>query len=259
MTDRKTILNELNEIESTLGNLSPQNLFAVPYGYFEGLPARIMARIKASEAGNAKDELAYLSPMLSNASKELPYSVPAGFFQNFADRLIAQLKGNDNHKTSEEEIAELSPLLSNLKNKNPYSVPAGYFAGLETRVEKKETRVVSIGGRRWYRLAAAAVFTGIVVVSALLLMNDQPNVMKDPQAWIKKNVNKKISQDKIDELVTLVKTDANTNVNDEIKTANEQAEIKEMMKDIPEKEIEAFLNDAVASTSNDDDINALMN
>jgi hypothetical protein len=259
MTSRNTILNELNEIESTLGNLSPQNLFVVPYGYFEGLPARIMARIKALEAGNAKEELEYLSPMLSNLSKELPYSVPAEFFQNFADRVTQQLTANVNHKTSEEEIAELSPLLSKLKNKNPYSVPAGYFAGLATPGVKKATKIISITGRRWYRFAAAAVVIGIVVVSGWLLLTDQPNVMKDPQAWIKKNVNKKVSQDKIDELVTLVKTEGNTNINDEIKAANEQAEIKEMMKDIPEKEIEAFLNDAVAATSNDDDINALMN
>jgi hypothetical protein len=258
MTNRNIILNELNEIESTLGNLSPQNLYAVPYGYFEGLPARIMARIQASETGNAKEELEYLSPLLGGISKEMPYSVPAGFFQNFADGVMERVNGNVNHKTSEEEIAGLSPLLSGLKNRNPYSVPAGYFDTLETIAKKKETKVISIAGRRWYRLAVAAIVIGIVAVTGLLLMNDQPNVMKDPQAWIKKNVNKKVSQDKIDELVKLVKTDATANISDEAKAAKEEAEIKEMMKDIPEKEIEDFLNDAVVSTSNDD-LNALMN
>lgn len=258
MTNRNSILNELNEIESTLGNLSPQNLYAVPDGYFEGLPAHIMARIKALEASNANEELAYLSPLLSGVSKEMPYSVPAGFFQNFADRVIQRMNENGNHQTSGEEIAELSPLLSSLKNKNPYAVPAGYFDTLETKAEKKGARIISFAGRRLYRLAAAAVVIGIVAITALLLMNNQPNVMKDPQAWIKKNVNKKVSQDKIDELVTLVNTDANATTGDEAKTATEQAEIKEMMKDIPEKEIEDFLNDAVASTSNDD-LNVLMN
>ncbi len=82
--------------------------------------------------------------------------------------------------------------------------------------------------------------------------------MKDPEAWIKKNVNKKVSQDKIDELATLTKTNENSSVTDEAKTTTEQAEIKEMLKDVPEKDIEDFLNDAVALSSNDD-ANSLMN
>ena len=47
-------MSELNELDSTLGNLSPQNLYSVPYGYFEGLPTQIMNRIKALEATNEK-------------------------------------------------------------------------------------------------------------------------------------------------------------------------------------------------------------
>jgi len=56
-----------------------------------------------------------------------------------------------------------------------------------------------------------------------------------------------------------------TEINDRLssKTVEEneaaaQAEVKELMKDIPQKEIDDFLNDAVALESNDD-INALMN
>ena len=258
MTNRNTILNELNEINSTLGNLSPQNLYAVPYGYFEGLPTRIMARIKALEATNTKDELEYLAPLLKTISKETLYAVPANYFQNFADSVMQRIDAGATIQTSEEELESLSPLLSSLKNKNPYSVPAGYFESLETNVDKKETKVISIASRRWYRLAVAAVVIGIVAVTGLLVMNDQPNVMKDPEAWIKKNVNKKVSQDKIDELATLAKTNESSTITDETKTATEQAEIKEMMKDVPEKDIEDFLNDAVALSSNDD-ANSLMN
>ncbi len=258
MTNRNTILNELKEVNSTLGNLSPQNLYAVPYGYFEGLPTRIMARIKALEATSTKEELEYSAPLLNNVSKESLYSVPADYFQNFADDVMQRINGKDVHQSSEEEIQTLSPLLSSLKNRNPYSVPAGYFEALKTAVEKKETKVISIASRRWYRVAVAAVVIGIVAVTGLLLLNDQPNVMKDPEAWIKKNVNKKVSQDKIDELATLTKTNENSTVTDETKTATEQAEIKEMLKDVPEKDIEDFLNDAVALSSNDD-ANSLMN
>jgi len=258
MTNRNTILNELNELESTLGNLSPQNLYAVPNGYFEGLPTRIMTRIKALEATSAKEELEYLSPLLSNASKEMPYSVPTGFFQNFADSVIERLNENVNHQTSEEEIKNLSPLLSSLKNKNPYSVPAGYFETLDKTVvrqpadsfgEKKQAKVISIASRRWYRLAAAAIVIGIVAVTGLMLINKQPNIDKDPQGWIETKL--KGDEDKIDELVTLVNQDAGAKTIEENEEAK-QAEIKELMKDIPEKEIEDFLNDAVALSSNDD-------
>jgi hypothetical protein len=251
MTNRDTILNELKDLESFLGNYSPQNIYTVPNGYFEGLPTQILNRIKALEATDAKEELAYLSPFLSNVSKEIPYSVPAGFFQNLSEDVLKKINEHEDHQTSKEEIEALSLLLSSLKNKNPYSTPAGYFEKLETRVEKKKTKVISITKRRWYRLAVAAVVIGIVAISGLTIFRSkQVDPNKNPQAWIEKNVDKKVSKDKIDEFVKLAE-DESTNVayeKDDVK----HAEIKELMKDVPEKEIEAFLNDAVALESNSD-------
>jgi len=244
-------LNELKDLESFLGNYHPQNIYTVPNGYFEGLPTQILNRIKALEAANAKDELKYLSPFLSNVSKEMPYAVPAGFFQSLSEDVLKKISEHEDYQTSEEEIGSLSPLLSSLKNKNPYSIPAGYFERLETGAEKKETKVISITRRRWYRLAVAAVVIGIVAISGLAIFRSkQVDPNKNPQAWIEKNVDKKVSKDKIDEFVKLAE-DGSTNVayeKDDVK----HAEIKELMKDVPEKEIEAFLNDAVALESNTD-------
>jgi len=251
MTNRNIILNELKDLESFLGNYHPQNIYTVPNGYFEGLPTQILNRIKALEATNAKDELKYLSPLLSNVSKEMPYAVPAGFFQSLSEDVLKKISEHEDYQTSEEEIGSLSPLLSSLKNKNPYSIPAGYFERLETGAEKKETKVISITRRRWYRLAVAAVVIGIVAISGLAIFRSkQVDPNKNPQAWIEKNVDKKVSKDKIDEFVKLAE-DGSTNVayeKDDVK----HAEIKELMKDVPEKEIEAFLNDAVALESNTD-------
>lgn len=263
MTNRNTILNELKDLESSLGSYNPQNIYTVPNGYFEGFPTQILNRIKALEAADAKGELAYLSPLLSNASKEMPYSVPAGYFQNLSDNIVQHLSEHADHQTSEEEIESLSPLLSSLKNKNPYSVPAGYFENLETQTvrkdsfgEKEEAKVITITKRRWYRLAVAAVFIGIVAIGGLLFMNQgQPDIDKNPRAWVNKNVNKKVSQEKIDEFVKLA-GDETINTTEE-SDATKQAEIKELMKDIPEKEIEDFLNDVVALESIETD--ALMN
>ena len=251
MTNRNTILNELADLGSVLANHDTQNIYAVPAGYFEGLADQILDRIKALEANDAKDELSYLSPFLSNVSKEMPYSVPTGFFQNLSEDVLKKISEHEDHQTSKEEIETLSPLLSSLKNKNPYSTPAGYFEKIETRLEKKEAKVISITKRRWYRLAVAAVIIGIVAISGLAIFRSkQVDPNKNPQAWIEKNVDKKVSKDKIDEFVKLAE-DESINVASE-KDDVKHAEIKELMKDIPEKEIVDFLNDAVALESNSD-------
>jgi len=257
MTNRNIILNELKDLESFLGNYHPQNIYTVPNGYFEGLPTQILNRIKALEATNAKEELAYLSPLLGNVPKEMPYSVPAGYFQNLSDDILQRVSEHDDHQTSEEEIERLSPLLSSLKNKNPYSVPAGYFETLETKTEKKETKVISITKRRWYRLAVAAVIIGIISVGGLLFIKPtlQVDPVNNPQAWVENSI-KKVNKDKVDEFVSLADDDSSEKADDESDAAK-QAEIKELMKDVPEKEIEDFLNDAIALESND--TGALMN
>ena len=251
MTNRNTILKELAELGSVLANHDPQNIYAVPAGYFESLADQILNRIKALEANDAKEELSYLSPFLGNVSKEMPYKIPAGFFQDLSDGVLKKISAHEDHQTSEKEIETLSPLLSSLKNKNPYSTPAGYFEKLETRVEKKETKIISITRSRWYRLAVAAAMIGIVAIGGLAIFRSkQVDPNKNPQAWIEKNVDKKVSKDKIDEFVKLAE-DGSANVayeKDDVK----HAEIKELMKDVPEKEIVDFLNDAVALESNND-------
>ena len=251
MTNRNTILKELEELGSVLTNYTPQNIYALPADYFECLAEQILNRIKALEANNAKEELSFLSPFLSNVSKEIPYSVPAGFFQNLSDDVLKRISEHEYHQTSEEEIETLSPLLSSLKNKKPYSVPAGYFEVLETKVEEKETKVISITKRRWYRLAVAALVIGIVAISGLVIFRTkQVDPNKNPQAWIEKNVDKKVSKNKLDEFVKLAEGES-VNVTSE-KDDVKLAEIKELMKDVPEKEIEDFLNDAIALESNGD-------
>lgn len=255
MTDRNTILNELKDLDSTLGNMSPQNLYAVPYGYFEGLPTQIMNRIKALEAADAKEELSYLSPLLSKASKKMPYAVPAGYFQSLNESISYAINIVD--QTSEEEIKSLSPLLSSLKNKNSYSVPAGYFETVETKIEKQEAKVISFTRNRWHRMAIAAAVVGIIAVTGLLLFNrDKTSIDRNPQAWVQKNVINKVSDEKINEFVTLVTP--NGTQKPEENEAAAQAEVKELMRDVSQKEIQDFLNDAVALESNDD-ADALMN
>jgi len=95
-------LNELADLGSDLKDHDPQNIYAVPAGYFEGLPDQILNRVKALEATNAKEELTYLSPLLSKVSKEMPYAVPARFFQDLSEVLLKKISEHEDYQTSED-------------------------------------------------------------------------------------------------------------------------------------------------------------
>ena len=250
MANRNTILNELQNLGSTISKISPQNFYEVPDGYFEGLANQILNRIKALEASTANEELEFLSPVLSSISKENPFTVPDSYFENLSERLMQGIRKHADYQTSDEEISSLSPLLRSINKKSPYSVPAGYFDNLNTVLENKEkAKVISISGRKWYRVAVAAVIVGVVAIGGLLFINPKqidPN--KNPQAWVKKNVNKNVSQEQLADFVALTKgNESNKDLTDNIKTD----EIKELMIGVSEKEIQDFLNDAVALESND--------
>lgn len=176
MTPRENILQELNELRSSLATINTRNMYTVPVGYFDGLAALVLNRIKALEAATASEELGYLSPMLSNISKEMPYTIPAGYFEGLetnnyqlakgetenspsllsgikkempysvpqgyfdglAEKAIQSIRESNNYETAKEELETLSPLLSGLKKEMPYFVPQGYFERLASSTSKEE-------------------------------------------------------------------------------------------------------------------------
>jgi hypothetical protein len=170
MTQRNNILQELNELKSSLADIALQNIYSVPGGYFEGLADRVLNRIKAMEAKNGLDELAYLSPILSNISKQMPYSVPVGYFLGLEEKLMQSVRESSDYQTVKEELETLSPLLSGLNKRMPYNIPQGYFETLHEEASAKagtkpETKVVLINSRKWFRYAAAAVIVGIITLA----------------------------------------------------------------------------------------------
>jgi hypothetical protein len=98
---------------------------SVPAGYFEGLAAQVMQRIREDEAA--------LPPVLQHAGAN-PYSVPAGYFDQLAGNILARVKASDEALTPQEELSMLSPLLSKLDKKLPFQAPAGYFSDLSDNV-----------------------------------------------------------------------------------------------------------------------------
>jgi hypothetical protein len=155
-------------------NVNKDNIYQAPEGYFDSLAGNILNRIKAQETGNAKEELELLSPLLGQIGKKTPFTSPEGYFNDFSDNIVAGVKAIE---FVNEELENLSPTMLSLKNKQVYEVPEGYFDTsaaviLDKAKQQQPAKVISIGfGRKIMRYAAAAMVTGIIVISGYVISN----------------------------------------------------------------------------------------
>lgn len=260
MTNRTTILTELSELNSSLVNYVPQNTYTVPEGYFEALEVAILRRIKALDAANnVAEELSHLSPLLSSASKQMPYQLPAGYFENLEEQLQGQIKNRVDYKNAAEEIASISPLLSGLQKKSTYTVPDNYFnTAVEMNAAKKETaKVVSLGSRKWFRYAAAAAVVGIIATASIFIFKNQRNITVDkdpPMAGIKKEL-EKMDDSALSELNEFIDAGLNNKETAQSEATVKKDEVKELLKDVSDTDLEAFMNDVEdAVTEKDEEI-----
>lgn len=255
MPNRHHITNELNELQSTLVSLQPGNIYRVPTGYFDNLPEQILYRIKSIDTVAVTDELAHVSPFLAAVSRKTPYTVPAEYFEQLDHSIAYNID-----QSSGEELDSISPLLSGLKKQNTFTVPDGYFDQLTTITGKEEvpaeTKIISIKSRRkWLQYAAAAVTISFVAISSFFLLNKKDNNstanIDKPAVWIEKNMNK-VSTEEINAFIQLA-DEEQPNV---VQTSYSD-EIKNLMKNVSDKEIQDFLSDAdlAEADSNNDILN----
>lgn len=250
MVQSATILQELNELNSTLASARTEDpVYAVPEGYFEGLASNILQRIKAEEASTPQKELEYLSPLLAEISGKNPYTVPEGYFEEL-NPAFAYIEEQD----SKSELQQLSPLLSGLTKKTPFSVPEDYFTKEINIPDTKQLRPAPVvrmaAPKKWYRFAAAASAIAVIGLSITLWMR-QPSVTPSEgqtYAWIEKNL-KKVSTEDISEFVEL----AEPAVGD-MAIASVPGDIKNLMKNVSDKEIQDFLKDLPLDETDDEDI-----
>jgi hypothetical protein len=238
MNSKKNIQDELNELNSKLSVNNQDQVYNVPDGYFDGFAASVMARIQVEENfASPAEEIGKLSPLLSGISRIMPYWVPDTYFEDNIASLPAF--------TSESEE---SLILSFIEKEMPYEVPMGYFASFpETVVEKMNNRakVVPLKRKRWMHMAAAAVVAGIIIFSGLAYFKTGTPV-KDPVAV-------EIKKASTEELNAFVKsTDPSL---DEHSTAQNTLEVKHLLKDVSDKELEAFLKQIPTEDGDDFDIN----
>jgi len=258
MTPKNNIAQELRDLESSLADLSVQNTYSVPEGYFDRLADRVLSRIRAMEAATATEELGHLSPLLSQLPKTMPYTVPAGYFEEMESTLVSVAMYGE--QEASEELGNISPLLSGLKKEMPFSVPAGYFDTISTplTVAHQPAKVVSMGGgRKWFRYAAAAVVTGVVALLSVLYIS-QDNTGKTEgtaAAKFETNMLKEIRKTSDTVLTEFVKQFDEAGLRtDETAATDTNKEVKDLLKDIPENELKQFLNEtAEAETSTDEE------
>jgi len=258
MTNRNIILTELNDLGSTLADYSLQNTYTVPEGYFDELAGKVLCRIKALETPDVTEELQLLSPLLKEINRETPYTVPLGYFNGLEEKLMQGIREHADYQTSSEELASLSPMLSSIRKETPYTLPAGYFENLvsngimKMEDKKEEVRVISITRQKWFRFAAAAVLVAFIATSGwILLFSKKVDPVKNPEAWVAKNT-KKISNEEINSFINLADEEQIEKNTADNNSANE--EIKELMKDVPDNEIQTFLNETAALEDKNEEV-----
>lgn len=244
MSSQKQIQDELRSLESGLpfNNSQP---FSVPAGYFEGLPASILAKINAGESA-VTSELQELSPLLISIPKEMPYSVP---FSYFAENLE-----NISSLSSEPEFT----VLTSIGKTMPYTVPESYFDTLTgevlNKIEKPRAKVIPLFARSWMRVAAAAVVGGALFLAGyqyfsredqdISLANNTvdsvPTIVANNAEPIEKEI-KKVSTKELEEFIANVQVPT-------VQTSHKEAvlsgkkDVKDLLKDVSDTEMETFLS-----------------
>ncbi|HYK56833.1 MAG TPA: hypothetical protein VEV15_10225 [Flavisolibacter sp.] len=230
MNSRDNIQNELNDMDSHLPSHTGQNPFAVPEGYFEGLAASVMSKIKGQHEPSASQEIAELSPLLAGIPRSTPYAVPLGYFQTTIEELPF-LTGED----------PKSAILSLVERVTPYEVPTGYFDDLPEQVLNKlapKAKVIPIVRRRWMRLVAAAMITGIMGLSGYFYLTQKGRLdANKPIAAQLKNVS-------IRELDDFIKTAdiASSSTETAQRKAADETEVQKMLISVSDRELDVFLS-----------------
>lgn len=243
MEPKSAILTELKQISPAVAEVGFGLPYQVPEGYFEGLAAAILNRIK-TESLSAGEELQTLSPLLGSVGKKTPYQVPDGYFGELAENVVGGMKAVDFVKS---ELQERSLVLEGLKHKNPYQVPTGYFENFAASVLNKiqqPAKVVRMNTvRRFMRYAAAAIITGAIAIGGWFYFNNKPDAATTAATNIaavdKISDDNKISDEELTNYLEneTLNVAVNTVANDEM----DASDVKEMLSDVSETELQNYL------------------
>ncbi len=235
------ILQELKFLGSSLSKMPRQKTYEAPASYFDNLASKILARIKENKENT-------LSPTLENISDATIFSTPVGYFDGLEEKIMAGIRQHADYQNAKEEINAISPLLAGIPKTTTYQTPVGYFDSIAENVNRElnigsATNVISITGRKWFRLAVAAVLIGFFAISGIFYLNqnNKVDVSKNPDRWISKTIKKQSTQD-IEAFIYSV--DPGFSTHDIVITNPVKTEyVKTLLQDISDAELQHFLDE----------------
>ena len=232
MSSQNNIQDEFNELNGDLPPNAGTNPYSVPEGYFDTLASSVLAKIRGAERpSSAVEEISQLSPLLAGIPRTMPYDVPSDYFEEGLKELPVLIRDDED-----------SVILSLIDKTMPYAVPLGYFASFPDKVLDKISRpkanVVSFN--RWMRVAAAAVVTGLIVISGYLYFNGRNGT--DSGAPIAQQL-KNVSTKELDEFIKTADVTVSSTETAVHSKAPGHQELRNLLHDVSDKELDKFLQE----------------
>ncbi|MBK8712716.1 MAG: hypothetical protein IPL97_12715 [Niastella sp.] len=184
MNEKINIQTELESLSPVLMKIGNKNIFSVPAGYFDEVPAQVLHQLHS------------IPDVLMPKIQTMPGDVPAGYFEGLAGKILERVK-------NEEE--ETSAILKNIGNTNVFTVPDGYFNNLSTEILAKiprQAKVISLHPfKNILRYATAAVITGLLGLSIFLMLQKNTNSTPGMDKVVLAQANKIIANKSFDEVL----------------------------------------------------------
>ncbi len=233
------ILEELNSISPLLAKIEKENVFSVPEGYFDTLAIDLYKKLNIDLIG------------VNNLS------VPENYFENLSREILNKIK--DSEIDAAQELRKLSPMLYSIQNEKVFNVPTGYFQNLPDNIlnkisDRQQAKIIPFKRKdSVWRMAAAAVVTGIIAVSSLMVFNKpKTNIDESVSAFVQEaaqyknnqQVNAGIASLSDDEIIKYLEKTGN-DIDSEILTANIDESTLPEQKDylLNEHTLDTYLND----------------
>jgi len=239
MKGNNTISTELEHISPTVANLGKDQVYSVPNGYFEGLAACILQKIRAEE-------------LLTKATSAT-YTVPDGYFEQLPQAILQQLHAD----SVTAELNEVAPVLNNISKAPVYTVPDGYFNqfGVSVTAQSSGKVVRMTVVRRWVSYAAAAVFAGVAITGLvwLLLQNGskQPTVAEIEKAR-STNIPEVVNNIPEEAITAFLNTHTNTSdvADNELNSNPNEVDFNQFIETATDEDIINYLNEHEVADEN---------
>ena len=233
---RKDIIQELNELGSSLAGTPSQNVYSVPDRYFEAFASSVLSKI------NAQNGVSFLPGL----QKTNPYNIPVGYFDDLAENVMNAVRNHPDYLNSQEELESISPLLSNLKKEPVFSVPKNYFENFTVEVNHKQTaKVVGMFSRKLMRYAAAAIITGVIATTGWIIYKNGSgrSTAEKIMAKVEKDVKKIDDVKQLDNLAEFMNTGLDEKeVATTAKIKND--DVEKLLKDVSIDELNEFSDES---------------